>query len=187
MKIFTTFLFVSFLFFIQHAESKTMTEQKTAFDFSFKTLNEEAPMPLSAYKGKVLLIVNTASKCGFTKQYEGLETLYKTYKDQGLVVIGVPSDNFGGQEFDNNAEIAKFCAHNFGVTFPMTAKENVSGEAAHEFYQWSKQELGFGTAPKWNFHKYLIGREGKIIDYFGSMTDPMSGKITKAIEQALKN
>lgn len=183
-------LILSFVFilisFSSFAESKIMNTPQNAFDFSFKTLNDESPMPLSAYKGKVLLIVNTASKCGFTKQYEGLEELYKTYKDKGVVIIGVPSDNFGGQEFAKNEEIAKFCEHNFGVTFPMTSKENVSGDKAHPFYIWAKGELGFGTTPKWNFHKYLVGRDGTLIDYFGSMTEPTSDKMKKAIEAALK-
>jgi glutathione peroxidase len=158
---------------------------KTAYNFSFKILNNEEPMPLKQFSGKVMLVVNTASHCGFTKQYEGLETLYKLYKDQGLVVIGVPSNDFGQQEPGSAQEIATFCKRNFGVTFPMAEKEVVSGDGAHPFYVWAKQTLGFGTAPKWNFHKYLINRKGELINYFYSTTTPESPRLKKAIEQAL--
>ncbi|MFI4957285.1 MAG: glutathione peroxidase [Gammaproteobacteria bacterium] len=155
------------------------------YGFSFKTLYSQKPMPLSDYKGKVLLIVNTASECGFTKQYAALEALYQKYESQGLVIIGVPSNDFGGQEPGSDQEIANFCRINYGVTFPMTAKEVVSGEHAHPFYLWARQELGFGSAPKWNFHKYLVGRDGKLIDYYYSTTSPDSKKLIKAIEAAL--
>lgn len=157
----------------------------TSYDFSFKTLSGQEPLALSQYKGKVLLIVNTASQCGFTKQYADLEKLYQTYKDRGLVIIGVPSNDFGGQEPGNNQEIAKFCQVNFGVTFPMTAKEIVSGDKAHPFYLWAKKSLGFGTAPKWNFHKYLIDRNGKLVDYFNSTTSPDAPRVHEAIEKLL--
>jgi glutathione peroxidase len=143
------------------------------------------PMPLSAYKGKVILIVNTASHCGFTPQFAGLESLYQKYKDRGLVVIGVPSNDFGKQEPGSGEEIEKFCTLNFGVTFPMTSKEVVSGDKAHPFYIWARQELGFGSAPKWNFHKYIIDRKGNVVDYFYSTTKPDSKKIIDAIEKLL--
>ena len=155
--------------------------QYNAYDFSFNSLVGHEPIPLIAYRGKVILVVNTASQCGFTKQYAGLEKLYKTYKEQGLVIIGVPSNDFGKQEPGSPDEIAAF----YGVTFPITAKEVVKGKSAHPFYQWAKKKLGFGTAPKWNFHKYLISREGELIDYFNSMTAPDSKKIVDAIEKAL--
>lgn len=157
----------------------------SAYDFSFKTLIGEKPMPLSDYKGKVLLVVNTASKCGFTPQYEGLEKLYQRFKDKGLVIIGVPSNDFGKQEPGTNEEIATFCQLNYGVTFPMTSKESVSGITTHPFYQWARRSLGFGTEPKWNFHKFLISRKGKAIDYFNSTTAPDAERVTKAIEAAL--
>lgn len=158
---------------------------QNAYDFSFKTLMAEEPMPLEQFKGKVLLVVNTASHCGFTKQYEGLEKLYNTYKDKGLVVIGVPSNDFGEQEPGSNQEIANFCKLNYGVSFPMTAKESVSGDTAHPFYVWAKKTAGFGTAPKWNFHKYLISRNGELVDYFNSTTAPENDRIQQAIEKAL--
>ncbi len=142
-------------------------------------------LPLSQFKGKVLLVVNTASECGFTPQYEGLQKLYDTYKDRGLVILGVPSNDFGGQEPGDAKTIAKFCKFNYGVTFPMAGKEVVSGDAAHPFYLWARQTLGFGTAPKWNFHKYLIDRQGHLVDYFNSATSPSSGRLTDAIEKEL--
>lgn len=157
----------------------------SSYDFSFKTLSGEQPMPLSQFKGKVVLIVNTASKCGFTKQYAGLEKLYEKYKDQGLVILGVPSNDFGGQEPGSNQEIASFCQLNFGVSFPMASKEIVSGDKAHPFYQWAKKTLGFGTAPKWNFHKYLIDRNGQLVDYFNSTTSPEATRVQEAIENLL--
>ncbi|MFZ4124923.1 MAG: glutathione peroxidase, partial [Rickettsiales bacterium] len=147
----------------------------TAYDFSFTTLTGNQPLPLSQYQGKVLLIVNTASECGFTKQYEGLEALYNTYKDKGLVIIGVPSNDFGGQEPAGNEEIAQFCKRNYGVTFPMASKEVVSGDKAHPFYKYAYDVLGFGTAPKWNFHKYLVDKTGHVVDYFHSTTAPDDG------------
>jgi glutathione peroxidase len=158
---------------------------KTAYDFSFKALMGEDPMPLSAYQGKVILIVNTASKCGFTPQYKGLEDLYQRYKDRGFVIIGVPSNDFGQQEPGSAEEIATFCEFNYGVTFPMASKESVSGDQAHPFYQWARDVLGFGTAPKWNFHKYLINRKGVLVDYFNSTTSPDASRVKEAIEKAL--
>ncbi|MBP7251983.1 MAG: glutathione peroxidase [Alphaproteobacteria bacterium] len=158
----------------------------SAYDFSFKTLDDEVVLPVSSFKGKVLLVVNTASECGFTPQYAGLEKLYGQYKDRGLVILGVPSNDFGGQEPGSNKEIAHFCQLNYGVTFPMAAKEVVSGDEAHPFYRWAQQELGFGTAPKWNFHKYLIDRDGKLVDYFNSTTAPEASSISTALERLLE-
>lgn len=158
---------------------------KTAYDFEFTTLIGEEPMSLSAYKGKVLLVVNTASKCGYTKQYAGLQALYDEYKDRGLVVIGVPSNDFKQQEPGTAADIKKFCELNYGVTFPMTSKVEVIGDHAHPFYRWANTTLGFGSAPKWNFHKYLVDRQGRLVDYFYTTTDPQSDKIKEAIEKLL--
>ena len=132
----------------------------------------------------MLLVVNTASKCGFTPQYKGLEALYKKYKDRGLVIIGVPSNDFGQQEPGTPQEIKHFCELNYGVTFPMTSKQVVSGKDAHPFYQWAHEVLGFNSAPKWNFHKYLIDISGKPVDYFASTTTPDSeayGAIEKIV------
>ena len=155
------------------------------YEYSFKTLHSEEPMPLSQFEGKVILIVNTASKCGFTKQYEGLQELYDKHKDQGLVIIGVPSNDFGKQEPGTAEEIANFCQLNYGVTFPMTSKEVVSGDEAHPFYKWAHETLGFGTAPKWNFHKYLVDKDGSLADHFESITAPDSKKLVSAVEKLL--
>lgn len=156
-----------------------------AYDFSFKTLIGQKPLPLSQFRGQVILVVNTASQCGFTKQYEGLEALYTRYKDRGLVVVGVPSNDFGGQEPGTNEEIANFCKLNYGVSFPMAAKESVRGNEAHPFYGWAKHTLGFGTAPKWNFHKYLVNRQGTLVDYFNSTTGPENERLVNEIEKLL--
>lgn len=159
--------------------------QKTAHDFMFQTLTGEIPLPLSQFEGKVLFIVNTASACGYTPQYAELESLYQTYKDKGLVVLGVPSNDFAGQEPGSSEEIASFCQLNYGVSFPMTAKEHVRGKDAHPFYRWAKEVLGFGTAPKWNFHKYLVGRDGTLVDYFVTPTSPTSERVVRKVEEAL--
>lgn len=158
----------------------------SAYDYSFVTLAKEEPMPLSGFKGKVLLIVNTASECGFTKQYDALEKLYEKYKDKGLVVIGVPSNEFGGQEPGSAEEIENFCKVNYGVTFPLTAKNKVVGDDAHPFYKWARETLGFAAAPKWNFHKYLVGKDGRLIDFFASATTPDADNLVKAVEKALE-
>jgi glutathione peroxidase len=154
------------------------------YDYSFKKANGE-DLRLADYRGKVLMIVNTASQCGFTKQYRGLEELYQTYKDQGFVIIAVPSDDFGHQEPGSDEQIQRFCTTTFGVTFPIVKKEVITGEQAHPFYVEAKKELGFGTAPKWNFHKYLINREGKLVDYFNSTTSPDAARVKRAIEDLL--
>jgi glutathione peroxidase len=156
----------------------------SAYDYEFKTLIGNHPLPLSQFKGKAILIVNTASQCGFTPQYEGLQKLYDTYKDRGLVVLGVPSNDFGGQEPGSAEEIATQCKKNYGVTFPMAAKEVVSGKDAQPFYVWAAANPDMG-APKWNFHKYLVSSDGKLIDYFNSTTSPDKERLVKAVEAAL--
>ena len=156
-----------------------------AYQFSFKILKTGKELPLADFNGSVLLIVNTASKCGFTGQYEGLEKLYNTYKDRGLVIIGVPCNDFAHQEPGSSEEIGEFCKINYGVSFIMTQKEHVKGKDAHPFYVWAKKTLGFGTAPKWNFHKYLINKHGHLVDYFNTPTKPDSNKMISAIETLL--
>ena len=158
---------------------------KNISEFTFDPLTGSEKIKLSDYKDKVVLIVNTASKCGFTKQYAGLETLYNAKKEAGLVILGVPSNDFGAQEPASESDIADFCRINYGVTFPMTSKTVVSGDDAHPFYKEAKNILGFGTAPKWNFHKYLVNKQGDLIDYFHSTTAPDSDRLLKAIDTAL--
>jgi len=141
---------------------------------------------LGEYRGKVLLIVNVASRCGFTPQYRGLEELYKTYGERGLVVLGFPSNQFGGQEPGSEGEIAQFCSTNYGVTFPMFSKIEVNGEGAHPLYRYLKSERGglLGSeAIKWNFTKFLVDRDGKVVDRFAPSTKP--GELTRAIEKLL--
>ncbi|EHL30800.1 hypothetical protein LDG_7161 [Legionella drancourtii LLAP12] len=180
--------FLTFLLgcFLMTNIASAVKPNDSAYNFSFNTLSGHSPLPLDSFHGKVLIIVNTASKCGFTPQYDKLEKLYEKYKDQGLVVLGVPSNDFAGQEPGSDQEIANFCQVNYGVSFPMTSKEVVSGKNAHPFYLWAREKLGFGTAPKWNFHKYLINRDGKLIDYFYTITSPDSPRFIKAVEQALR-
>jgi glutathione peroxidase len=156
-----------------------------AHSFSFTSI-DGAPLPLSGFKGKTVLIVNTASACGLTPQYKGLEALWKSYRDRGLVVLGVPCNDFGAQEPGTEGEIKTFCETRFGVDFPMTGKEHVIGAGAHPFYQWAAAELGEGSTPRWNFHKYLVGKEGSLAGVFGSRTDPEAAEVTAAIEAALK-
>lgn len=158
---------------------------QNAYSFTFETLTGEA-LPLSQFKGQVMLIVNTASKCGFTGQYDGLQELYDSYKDRGFVIIGVPSNDFGAQEPGSNEEIATFCKMNYGVTFPMSSKQPVTGDNAHPFYKWVRESLGFGAAPKWNFHKYLINKNGEAVDFYLSTTAPDAEKLKREIELLLK-
>jgi len=155
-----------------------------AHDFAFRAI-EGGTLPLASYRGRPVLVVNTASQCGFTKQYAGLQELWKRYRERGLVVMGVPSNDFGGQEPGSEAEIKKFCTVNFDVDFPLTDKETVKGEGAHPFYKWAAAELGTVAVPRWNFHKYLIGPDGKLVDWFSTPTDPLAPRVTAAIEALL--
>ena len=185
MRILTlTLIGVLMLSFFTKSSAKE-TKPQNAYDFSFSALMSDKKLALADYKEKVILVVNTASECGFTPQYKDLEKLYETYKDKGLVIIGVPSNDFGKQEPGTSDQIAKFCELNYGVTFPMAKKEVVSGKDAHPFYQWAKSELGTLSAPKWNFSKYLIDKKGKLVDYYISTTNPMDEKVTKKIEKLL--
>jgi glutathione peroxidase len=165
--------------------SLTVTTFATSLhDFTLTGIDGK-PLPLSQYKGKAVLLVNTASECGYTGQYEGLEALWQTNKDLGLVIIGVPANDFGSQEPGQAAEIATFCKLNYGVTFPLTDKTVVKGPGAHPVYVWAGEQAGMVGRPKWNFHKYLFGRDGQFIDWFSTPTEPTSAKISKAVEKAL--
>jgi glutathione peroxidase len=157
----------------------------TAHDFDFASIKGE-PLPLSAFRDNVVLVVNVASKCGLTPQYEGLVDLYRQYRDRGLVVLGVPSNQFMGQEPGTNEEIATFCSATYGVDFPLTAKTDVKDAGAHPFYRWMEQELGEPARPAWNFHKLLVGRNGEAIAAFHPRTEPSDPKLRAAIEAALE-
>jgi len=158
---------------------------KTAHDFSFKSIDGEA-LPLSKYKGKAVLVVNVASACGLTPQYSGLEALWKAKGKDGLVVLGVPCNDFGAQEPGTENEIKTFCETRFSVDFPMTSKEHVIGADAHPLYKWVVGELGEVAAPKWNFHKYLFNKDGSIAGTFGSRTAPDDAAMIEAIDVALE-
>jgi glutathione peroxidase len=155
-----------------------------AYRFSFVSIDGQ-PLPLSSFKGKSVLIVNTASQCGFTPQYTQLEDVWNRYKDKGLVVLGVPSNDFGGQEPGSDKEIKKFCEGNYDVDFPLTTKYDVMGPKAHPFYQWAAATGGDAAIPKWNFHKLLIDPNGNLVAEFPSKTKPDAAEITKAIEASL--
>ena len=155
-----------------------------AYDFVFDSIDGEK-LPLNAFRGKVILVVNTASRCGFTRQYKALQSLWSKYRNQGLIVLGIPSNDFGRQEPGDESEIKTFCEVNFNVDFPMTSKVNVKGESAHPFYKWARDEMGSIAIPRWNFHKYLIAADGRLIDWFASTTDPESKRLVSAIEALL--
>ncbi|WP_397419428.1 glutathione peroxidase [Phenylobacterium sp.] len=156
----------------------------SAHDYSFDAI-AGGSLPLSTFKDKVVLVVNTASKCGLTPQYDGLEKLFTDFKDKGVVVLGVPCNQFMGQEPGTEGEIETFCRTTFGIDFPMTAKVDVKGDDAHPFYKWAQAELGEPAVPVWNFHKILIGKDGQAIRAFGPRTEPLDPEVTGAIEAAI--
>lgn len=156
---------------------------ETAFDFTFKKL-DGGKLPLAAYQGKALLVVNTASFCGFTDQYEGLVKLWAAYRDRGLVVVGVPSNDFN-QEPGSAAEIKEFCELTYGVDFPMADKTPVTGAGAHPFYRWAAASFGPDRVPTWNFHKYVVSPEGQIVGSYSSLTGPTSDGLVQTIEMVL--
>ena len=159
------------------------TYDKIFFDHNINSI-EGVNINLNSYKGNIVLLVNTASYCGFTKQFSDLQKLYNDYKSKGLMVIGVPSNSFN-QEKNNEKEVKEFCEVNFNINFPMTVISDVKGENAHEIYKWAKKNYGKSAVPKWNFHKILINKDGKVEDTFASFTNPNSNKIRQAIEKLL--
>ena len=154
------------------------------YDLNIKSIDGDE-LNITKMSGKTILLVNVASNCGFTKQYDELQQLYDEYKNRGLIVIGVPSNQFGGQEPGTESEIKDFCETNFNITFPITSKYDVKGSNAHPLYLWAKETFGKSAVPKWNFHKILINKEGKVEDTYLSFTNPLSNKITKKLEQIL--
>ena len=163
--------------------SATANYEKVLYDFNIESISGEI-IDFKKYKNQAVLIVNTASYCGFTKQYEDLQKLWDIYKSRGLVVIGVPSNSFN-QEKKIDKDVKKFCEVNFNINFPLTTITDVKGDNAHEIFIWAKKNYGKSAIPKWNFHKILINKEGKIEDTFNSFTNPMSKKIIKKIEEIL--
>jgi len=161
-----------------HADYK-----KVFYDFKINSIAGDL-INFNDYRGKPVLVVNTASYCGFTKQYDDMQELWEKYKDKGLIVLGVPSNSFN-QEKKVNSEVREFCEVNFNINFPLTEITNVKGDKAHEIYKWAKENYGKSAIPKWNFYKILINKEGKIEDTYASFTKPTSNKITKKIESLL--
>ena len=157
--------------------------EKKFYDFSIKSVDGEI-IDFSEFKNKVILVVNTASYCGFTKQYDQLQELWDSYKSKGLIVLGIPSNSFN-QEKKNNREVKEFCEVNFNINFPLTSITEVKGQNAHELFKWAKDNYGNSAVPKWNFHKILINKEGKVEETFVSFTKPMSKKIISKIEKIL--
>jgi glutathione peroxidase len=157
----------------------------SAFDFNLTTLDGK-PLPLSSFAGRPMVVVNTASKCGFTPQYKGLQKLWDDMKDQGLVVLGVPSNDFGNQEPGDSATIGAFCEKNYGVSFPLASKVHVRGGEADPFFQWLSAQGGYFARPRWNFYKYLIGKDGKLHDWFGSITSPDARRFRSAVQDILR-
>lgn len=154
------------------------------YDFTMKSIDGK-PAPFSAYKGKVVLLVNVASQCGFTPQYAGLEKLYRAYKDRGLVIVGVPANNFGGQEPGSDAEIKQFCSRTYQVTFPMMSKVSVAGPDKTALYSWLTSNPGTKGEVKWNFTKFLVDRNGHIVARFESAVEPDASELQSAIDRAL--
>ena len=155
-----------------------------AHDFTFEAI-EGGDLPMTRFAGHPVLVVNTASFCGYTPQYNGLQALYDRYRDRGLVVLGVPSQDFGGQEYDEAGKVKEFCEVNFAIDFPMTDITVVRGVGAHPFYAWARQALGPAKAPSWNFHKYLIGPDGSAVAAFATRVRPDAPEVLSAIEALL--
>lgn len=183
-KLWTTIASLFAMFTASPSSGPAQAVPGSAYDFEFTSIDGK-PMPLSQWRGKPLLIVNTASFCGYTKQYAGLQDLWKRYEAAGLVVVGVPSNDFGGQEPKNEKAIKTFCEGAYGITFPLTTKQTVVGDEAHPFFKWAISAVGEANGPQWNFHKYLIGRDGKVFRSISTKVDPSSPEMTGWIEKAI--
>ena len=179
VKFFVLIIMISFL-----GNNATAKYEKLAYDFTFKDLDGNA-LSLAEFKNKVIIAINVASQCGFTSQYEDMQKVWEQYQAKGIVMLGVPSNDFGKQEPGSNEDIKNFCEAKFGISFPMTEKVSVKGVNAHPFYIWAKKNHGKSAVPKWNFHKIIINKEGKIEKTFSSMTNPSSKKFIEVIENLL--
>ncbi len=172
-------VFFLIMFFFNNSSS----EEKSFHDFTIQSI-EGKQLSLNSFDSKVVLLVNTASKCGFTPQYAGLQKLYDRYKEDGFAVLGVPSNDFN-QELSQDEQVKEFCEIRYGVNFPLTKILNVRGDNAHPLYKWIANNVSVIGTPRWNFHKYLIGKDGSIINWYSSMTSPNSEALIKEIEKAL--
>ena len=178
-KLLLLFIMISFF-----GSSVSANYEKLAYDFKFNDLDGSA-LSLSEYKGKVIVVINVASQCGFTNQYEDMQKIWEKYQDKGIVMLGVPANDFGKQEPGSNSEIKKFCESKFGISFPMTEKVSVKGPKAHPFYIWARENHGKSAVPKWNFHKIIIDKNGKIAETFWSIVNPSSKKFIKTLEKLI--
>ena len=176
------FLFIIIFSFFSNGNAKY---EQLATNFKFTGINGNV-IDINEYKDKVIIVVNVASRCGFTNQYEDLQKLWASYKNEGLIIVGVPSDNFR-QEPGTNKEIKDFCETTFGIDFPITEKTKVIGKDAHPFFIWAKENYGKSAVPKWNFHKIIIGKNGKVVNTFSSITNPSSKKFIEVILEELKS
>ena len=179
------FILIIMIFFLGNKNSVNAEYERLAYDFTFIDLDKSL-LSLSNFKDKVIIVVNVASQCGFTNQYEDMQKVWEKYQSKGVVMLGIPSNDFGQQEPGPNKEIKNFCESKFGITFPMTEKVSVKGTNAHPFYKWAKENHGKSSVPKWNFHKIIIGKNGKIADTFSSITNPSSKKFIKSLEKIIK-
>ena len=180
-KCFLSFITITIMFFFNNVAKSDY--EKIFYNFNIESINGEL-IDFKEYKNKVVIVVNTASYCGFTNQYQELQELWDNYKSKGLVVLGVPSNSFN-QEKKNNDQVKEFCEVNFNINFPLTTITEVKGDNAHDLFKWAKNNHGKSAIPKWNFHKILINKEGKVEDTFTSFTKPMSKKIVSKIENIL--
>ena len=178
-------LFLFTILMILFSSNVSAKYNNLAYDFNFKDL-DGSDLKLNEYKGKVIIVINVASQCGFTKQYDDMQKIWEKYQSKGIIMLGVPSNDFGNQEPGDSKEIKNFCDAKFGISFPMTEKVVVKGDKAHPFFKWAKENHGKSAIPKWNFHKIIIGKDGKVHDTFGSITNPSSQKFIISIEKALK-
>ena len=181
MKKILIFTFFMFSFF----NNLSANYSSLAYEFKFETIDGKT-IKLSEYQNKVIVVVNVASRCGFTGQYDDLQNLWTTYKDKDLLVLGIPTNDFK-QEPGSNSDIKDFCDTNFNISFPISQKINVIGNNSHPFYKWAKENHGRSAIPKWNFHKIIIGKDGKVADTFSSITRPSSKKFLNSIEKIIKN
>ena len=178
-KLFILIFMISFF----GSEKLAKTENgSVAYDFAFNDLDGSL-LKLSDYKNKIIVVVNVASQCGFTNQYEDMQRIWEKYQKKNIVILGVPSNDFGQQEPGTSKDIKNFCEAKFGITFPMTEKVSVKGDDAHPFYLWAKKNYGNKAVPKWNFHKIIIDKSGKIAKTFSSLTNPSSSKFIKVLDE----
>ena len=179
IKVIILLIMISFL-----GNKVTANYEKLAYDFQFNDL-DGSPLSLSEYKGKIIVAINVASQCGFTSQYEDMQQIWEKYQSKGIIILGIPSNDFGQQEPGSNEDIKNFCEAKFGISFPMTEKVSVKGSDAHPFYIWARENHGKSAIPKWNFHKIIIDKNGKIAETFSSITNPSSKKFIKILEKLI--